>query len=367
MINRLSIIHFHPLEKYPPVMNMINLLAQNFEGCINVYSTNNANGNWYKASSTVKIKRFGRVSQSALQRYHCYIYFALRTFLSLLLSRPSRIFIYETYSCLPVFIYNKLFRKSEILIHYHEYVSQDEINRSTGYYKLLSRLEKNLLKNAKWISHTNQDRVRLFSSDHAYISQKVLRELPNYPPVAWYRQKAVQTSDVVKIVYTGALGLDTMYLKEFANWVHNQNGRVTWTIFSDNINPKAKDFLQNLNSPYISLLDAVSYFCLPEILADYDVGVVLYNGSIPNYVFNIPNKVIEYYSCGLSVWCSKDLTSTKKFVEEFKLRSVAMIDFRFLENAVLPVGLESDNKVFSAEDAYCEFSRFLHLRHTNTK
>jgi hypothetical protein len=40
---------------------------------------------------------------------------------------------------------------------------------------------------------------------------------------------------------------------------------------------------------------------LPEELIKHDIGLVLYKGHIPNYVYNVPNKVFEYLDCGLSV------------------------------------------------------------------
>ena len=47
-------------------------------------------------------------------------------------------------------------------------------------------------------------------------------------------------------------------------------------------------------------------------MADYHIGLTLYNGHIPNFVYNVPNKVFEYLACGLDVWYSKDLISTQK-------------------------------------------------------
>jgi hypothetical protein len=38
----------------------------------------------------------------------------------------------------------------------------------------------------------------------------------------------------------------------------------------------------------------------------------LYKGHIPNYIYNVPNKVYEYLACGLQVWYSKDLLTTEK-------------------------------------------------------
>jgi hypothetical protein len=55
-------------------------------------------------------------------------------------------------------------------------------------------------------------------------------------------------------------------------------------------------------------------------LINYDIGVTIYNGHIPNYIYNVPNKILEYLACGLNVWYSSELISTQKFIEEYKIR-----------------------------------------------
>src|SRR6202043_3312153 len=96
----------------------------------------------------------------------------------------------------------------------------------------------------------------------------------------------------------------------FANWIIQQDGRATWDIYSDNITEDAKVFLKSLNPELVRFQGRVNYFRLPGILRNYHTGVILYNGHIPNYIFNAPNKLFEYWACGLDVWFPEIRKST---------------------------------------------------------
>lgn len=64
-------------------------------------------------------------------------------------------------------------------------------------------------------------------------------------------------------------------------------------------------------------MNPIDYYELPKELIKYDIGLVLYKGHIPNYIYNVPNKVYEYLACGLQVWYSKDLLTTDKLNYNF--------------------------------------------------
>jgi hypothetical protein len=52
---------------------------------------------------------------------------------------------------------------------------------------------------------------------------------------------------------------------------------------------------------------------MPFVLATYDVGLILYTGFIDNHVFSIPNKLYEYYVCGLNVLYPPEIKSIRSF------------------------------------------------------
>lgn len=334
---KLAILHFQPLEKYPPVMNcIIDLEGTNIKD-VRIISTRCKN-NWF--TSKFKIFRLGNYSNSILSRYFTYLYFNLASLYLLIRFKPTTILYYETYSSWPVFWYLKLFPSTNLYIHFHEYYSAVELATSSSYFKFLLKYEVELFHQAKWISHTNKDRLNFFLKDYPFINNKQGFVLPNYPPKDWntianaIRSNNFSPEDCINIVYLGALGISSTYIVEFSNWIHIQGGKFQFTIYTDNIENEVINHLHTLNSPFIHLKTSIPYYQLPHVLAKYDIGVVFYKGHIPNYIFNIPNKVFEYLACGLEVWYSKELLSTHNFHSDFKLASLKQFDFKSLTPVV---------------------------------
>ena len=329
-IKKIAIIHFQPLEKYPPVMNIINDIAAMSNVSCSIYSTNNKSKNWFNVNG-VNIFRFATIYQNSLLRYWCYFKFNCSCLLFLLLKRPQTIIAFEAYSILPLYIYSNFFKHIISIIHYHEYISQQEISKGSAYTKFLNKLEIKLYKTCHYISQTNVERQTLFLNDYKFIDVRKMLINPNFPPKNWYEfaqiNKKKNNTGVIKLVHVGAISLSTMYTKEIVNWVIAQNGKYVIDFYTDNITTNATLFFKNINNKNVNLLSGINYFSLPQTLIHYDIGLTLYNGHIPNYIFNVPNKVLEYIACGLQVWYSKDLISTKKFTEINAINGCFEIDF----------------------------------------
>ena len=330
-MKKIAVLHYQPLEKYPPIMNFIHHLEINNISC-EVFTTN-TNNNWF--NSKFIIHRFGSFSKNAVVRYCTYINYNLITFLQLLFYKPTKIIYYETYSALPVYWYKRLFKATPIFIHFHEYFSPKEKQESSYYVKYLLKREAYLLKKANWISQTNEERMELFQKDNPFINQSVCHIFPNYPPANWQNLAQINKTHRIqvtckKIIYIGALGIKSTYIEAFAKWVHQQNGAYYFDIFSDNIEKEVMEMIASLKSPFISIKPSINYFDLPSILTSYDIGAVLYNGIIPNHIFSVPNKVFEYLVCGLEVWYSADLITTAKFQEDNKIENLKAVCFKDL-------------------------------------
>jgi hypothetical protein len=242
---------------------------------------------------------------------------------------------------------------TDLLIHFHEYVSPEEYHSQ----KLLGffhRLEKRLLPLAVWVSHTNDFRLRKFKSDLSPLEISNTFILANYPPKSWYSRVRPDFELPLKIVYVGAVSMSTMYTKEFANWVIEQQGKVIWDIYAYNITDEAKMYLNNVDSKNIRFMRGVDYNELPDILRRYQIGVILYKGFIPNYVYNAPNKLFEYLVCGLAVWFPSDMLATYQYVTNGTYPEVVKIDFSRLSD--LKVDTVLDRKGFKAKESefYCE-------------
>ncbi len=360
---KVAIVHFQPLEKYPPVMNLLIYLQEVTTFQIKIYTTED---NYYKKKlfrlKAFNIYRFGSFcrSQSFILRYINYLVFNCFTFFRLLFTKPSSIICYETLSVFPVYLYKKLFPATKIFIHYHEYTSLNEIAKSSLYIKWLNYLEKKMFFTASWISHTNEERLFMFKQDYKHLFFSQLEALPNYPPLSWYkinRDKSSKKEFPVKFVYVGALGMNTTYTREFAQWIKELNGKATWDIYSTNYQEEVLNFLKNLNSPFINFLGEVNYYNLPNVLKEYDVGLVLYNGHIPNYVYNVPNKLFEYHACDLDVWVSENIKGSLPYIKEHTYPKILKINFKNLSNVNLPSalnrqGINYHSFNYSAEEAF---------------
>ncbi len=311
-------------------MNMINVLGEVEDLRCLIFSMK-ATDPWFTSQSNSKLVRCGRDSNQAITRYVGYIKFNIFSFIQLLFTKPAAIIAYETYSIWPVYWYQKWNKSVRVHLHYHEYVSPEEIKNSSFYYKYLHQLEQKLWIHKATLSHTNSDRMNLFLKDYTFIDRKYTLIWPNYPPLSWLavarEQKNIAHTETIKLVHVGAVGMETMYIEEMVNWVIAQEGKYSLEFITDNIDGHAKSFLDTQTSELISVRAGVNYFELPKVLVNYDMGLTLYKGHIPNYVYNVPNKVMEYLICGLPVAYSKELISTQKFIAEYKIANCVELDF----------------------------------------
>jgi hypothetical protein len=362
-VNKIVIIHFAPIELYPPAQNLLHELSKKTLPIYFITTSSPAGPRTFALrSSNTRILRFGRSDQKmhALSRYLNYIFFYTRSLLFLLSTRPSKVLYFETLSSFPAYLYKKYFKKdAEIYIHYHEYTSPEEYKHGMTLGTYFHSLEHNLYSNSKWVSHTNAFRMEKFMHDVLPATPLHTFILPNYPPREWERPAKEKSTNPLRIVYVGALSIHTMYIVEFSSWVTNQNGEVIWDIYSYNCDVDTKRYLSALQSPWISLKNGVDYSDLPSILATYSVGVVLYKGHIPNYVFNAPNKLFEYLACGLDVWIPDVMTGSLVYCNHNIYPKIMAVDFTALNNfkaasAITKTGHRLVQTSYFADDALRE-------------
>ena len=360
-MNKLAILHFSPIEQYPPVLNLLNFLAAKENSGFQVRVITMKPGSGFPAFKSpadhIRIIRRGGSNKKGLAAYLSYLTYYAGALLQLITWRPDTILYYETISCFPALIFKKyLGRRSSLFIHYHEYASENEYRQGTLLNRWGHRLEKNMYHLVKGISHTNEDRIRLFREDLAGFSLPPIHAFPNYPPVSW-RPDGRQPTDIglpVRLVYVGALSLDTMYTRELVDWVMKQDGKVIWDIYSDNMTDEARAFLGALKSDWVHFRKGVNYYVLPQILAGYDIGIILYKGHIQNYVHNAPNKLFEYLACGLDVWFPDVMLGCHPFVTRGVYPKVMAVDFQDLAGwqlgpAIDHTGLQNRPSEFYAE------------------
>ncbi|HSZ87668.1 MAG TPA: hypothetical protein VK787_16660 [Puia sp.] len=335
MFKKIVIIHFQPLELYPPIQNLINFFGcETAEHQISIITTGSKNKIPSFQTKNIRIFRFGKSGErNVFFRYFNYFIFYSFSLIKLIIKKPNRIFYFETLSSYPAFLYKKYFnRNTEILIHYHEYSSPQEIAHGMKLNKIFHEREKYLYPDALWISHTNEHRMELFKKDEYPVLINNAHILPNYPPASWQTSDEKNISEPLKIIMIGALGFDTMYVKEFAEWIIQQNGKVIWDIYSFTISSGAKSYLESLHTKYITLKESVEYKKLPEVLKNYNVGVILYKGHIPNYIYNAPNKLFEYHVSGLDVWFPEKMTGAFSYIKTDSYPKILPVNFEKLSD-----------------------------------
>src|SRR4051812_10029136 len=107
-MKRLMIVHFQPLEKYPPVINFIRFIAerQNDNLSFQVITTHPGIDKAIIDFPGAHINRLVTWKKSSrISRLVFYIMFNVKSLWALIKARPSRILYYETLSSFGPWIY----------------------------------------------------------------------------------------------------------------------------------------------------------------------------------------------------------------------------------------------------------------------
>jgi len=355
---KLAIIHFNPVEMYPPVMNWINYLSEHrlADLEVRVYTTHSRQVAKRFDAPGIKIIRIGAIPQSSnLKRYATYFRWYAGVSRRLMAWRPGTSLYYETISSLPALFYKRWIRPdSSLLIHYHEYTPPEEYQKGMVLNRWFHGWERKIYPRAIWISQTNEERLAKFEKDNEGIRLPEKFVMPNFPPAAWTVSSPKVLQRPLRIVYAGSLSLEAMYTREFAEWVLAQKGKVIWDIYAVNIPPATRAYLEGLDRKLVRFKGACDYFELPAVFSKYDVGVVLYKGIIPNHVIAVSNKVFEYLACGLDVWYSLEMTGTHRYDTTGVYPKVLRIDCRDLGNFDMEAALDRGGLRFQPPAYYCE-------------
>lgn len=361
-MKRLAVIHFQPLELYPPVTNFINYITGQAQSIrLKIFTTTHSSHKAAYNNDKAVIYRFGKSGTipNRFQRLYNYMLFYGKTFLSLLACKPDTVLYYETLSFLPVYGYMLFSRlsgkKVSVFCHYHEYVSPAEYNAGMWLYRVVHKLEKKFYHRMKWISHTNDYRMDLFKRDHADTHLKNTYILPNYPPSAWLNTNARKsTNGQLSIICVGSIGMETMYIKEFAEWVESKKGLVKWDVYSQQEASDFRSFLASIDSKHINFKGYVNYYELPQLLSNYDVGVILYKAHIPNVTYCASNKLFEYMVVGLDVWLPNVMIGSLPYVSEHTKPKILSLDFDHFNKFDLELALRPSEEKLDVTNYYCE-------------
>ena len=397
MKKNLAILHYLPLEYYPPVTNLIDYIANEHSEDFNkvkVFTSKNIkerkeyqvkeNGEWKKktgrnaTSEDIKgalnrgsrlksfkynIYRspFPKETNSGLKRLLKYLHYDLFTLIRLIGYQPESLLYYESYSVWPAYIYTKFInRKCRVFIHNHEYASKEWYASTMKQVRYFHKFEEKwLYRKALWISQTNEERKKLFQKDYPYLSKDTLKIVPNYPPSSWHNvslhKKQKSNNRILRVVYIGSLSLKNTYIKELCEWVIRQKGNIKFDIYSYIISQDANDYLSGIKNTNIEFFKSgIEYDNIPNILSKYDVGVIFYTAYSDNVINCVSNKFYEYFTCGLDIWFSKTMKSTYQHIDPKTYPAVIPIDFTKLKHFNWQKAVDKTDRNPTGEKFFCE-------------
>jgi hypothetical protein len=167
------------------------------------------------------------------------------------------------------------------------------------------------------------------------LNAETVAVYPNLPPQHWWHKfgqhKKLWDGGVIKLVYVGVLDTDTMYLEQVLRWVRQNQDNLELTIYCHQMTESAALLVTQYSGSNVYHKSAINYYYLPNELVNYDIGLVLYNGHIQNYIYNVPNKVHEYLDCGLKVISDPVIISLQKL----QCPDIFFVDFRKLDSACI--------------------------------
>lgn len=352
-MHQVSIIHFQPIEQYPPIQNLLTLLNKIEDIHFNIITTSSNYPIFPQLNSNIYIHYIDPQpsSRRSWVRIWSYIKFNLIALYKLFKYKPKTILYYESYSALPAILYKYIFRRTKLMLHYHEYHDLDWYFNGMKTVKFYNYLEKRIAyKKAIWISHTNDARLNMFLTENhiAFNAQKHFT-VPNYPLSSWAAKLSKSNHNFIefplKIVYVGSFSsFDTLYIKEVTEWVKRQRGNVKLDIYYHSTTEIVLNYIKNQNQTNIRLLGHLDYSQLPYILNQYQVGLILYKGAHPNFIYNAPNKLFEYLACGLDVWYPEEMIGCHTYDNAIEWPKVLRLNFNVLNDYLLEDLMKRVNK-----------------------
>jgi hypothetical protein len=363
-ISRLAVVHWFPIEYYPPATNLLNFLSNEKAITVACYTTHNPKKRKPFKNDNITIVRddFPSADKSKWQRLLCFLSFQIWTTLRLIATWPKTVIYIEPQSAFPVAAYAAINWRAKIFCHHHEYHDPVQFNRPG---MLLARfnhkIEKAFLfRRCVWISHTNEKRMELFKRDIPALNDSVLKILPNYPPKSWLKHGSstradAQSSGPLKLVYVGSLSTTTTFIEELVQWVASANGSATLDVYCYNSDSSISKLFEKSNPPHVRFhSEGIEYEAIPNKLVEFDVGVILYKGETTNYAFNATNKLFEYIAVGLDVWYPEEMRGVKPYQDLTTSPRIVEVDFKQSESLSSARDNFYPRPPFVAKEYYCE-------------
>jgi hypothetical protein len=335
MKHKVSIVHWAPVEMYPPAVNLVRYLTDTGRWDVSLHTTRNGHKRTDFQYSGVAVHRSENPSgKKGATKASAYAAFQTQTTSRLVKEKPDVVIYFEPMSSLPVFLASTLGSRSKVFIHHHEYHEPGEFLRpGMRFAKTLHRIEQSrLFSRAQWISHTNAERLKMFLRDNPTAPASVSHVLPNLPSRSWSKDRGepwISATAPLKLVYVGSLSRADTYIEEVVTWIQSAGGEVTLDIYAYNLDADTRSWLGKLGDERVRFHpDGVEYADLPATLSKYHTGLILYKAQSLNYEYNASNKLFEYLACGLDVLFPSEMLGVQPYARDDRAPRVLEADFR---------------------------------------
>ncbi|MEO8577450.1 MAG: glycosyltransferase [Gemmatimonadales bacterium] len=332
---RVDLVHWMPVEMYPPTMNLARELAgRGWQ--VRIHTTHNRHGLREFEGNGIEIRRAASpVRGSSFGRAWSYAGFHLGTARRLAANPPDAVMYFEPQSSFPVLLATKARHGLPVFIHHHEYHEPAEfLAPGMRLARLFHDYEKRVLfPRARWISHTNEARLELFLADNGEDLRGKSRILRNLPPREWgsepNRAWTGQNDGPFRMVYVGSLSCGDTYIEACTRWILAQPPHtVTLDVYAYNADDETREFLKSVEGPAIRFHQGgVPYDELPNVLRGFHAGLILYRARTLNYRHNASNKLFEYLACGLDALYPPTMRGVKQYERSDAAPRVIEVDF----------------------------------------
>lgn len=367
MKESIFIFHFRPLEDYPPIQNLLKFLEE--DQSFNVFClTTKGKMKTLEYGGNIQLIRAGSIHKGKLQLWWSYVIYNVIGFILLALKQPKKVIYFESLSAYAVYLYRKYFNKKlKVFIHYHEYATPNEFDSGSFVERYFHKKEKYLYEKSVWISHTNGVRLKKFLSDEALdYNPQIHREMPNYPSKNWVEENHPhQEGQVLKFIYVGhSLTPESTYIEEIIKYLGTQDEvEMVFNIFC----MKGNDYLNSIDGRQFGKLKIkahppLSYFELSKMLSKHHIGLILYKASTDNYIYNAPNKLFEYLSCGLDVWYPQEMQGIYEYDHQENPKVIRLDYENLMQNQLNKLLEKSPQKrilEYTAEEVYSALTKKL--------
>ncbi len=340
-VKRIFVLHWQPLEQYPPTKNLLNCFSSFPDCSVAVCSAHNDRClvEYTNPSVLFSRMRFPNRRLSRFRRLFAFLQFPLLALWKMIRFRPDIVLYIEPHSSFPATLFGLINYRHRLFIHYHEYYEPEHFHapgmRLVASYHWFEK--RYLYRRAAWISQTNADRVRMFCEDHPHVNRAKLHVLPNLPPASWRKLTELtwisRPQDTLRLLYVGSVSLHDTFIAELVEWLRRQpDGQFSLDVYSTNCDLAAQDFLNRSAGPNLRFhCEGIPYDRLPDVLPEYHVGLILYRANTRNYIFNETNKLFEYLACGLDVWYPRQMLGIKPYARTDVAPRVIEMDFERLD------------------------------------